>query len=174
MLACWVPFFSCSQLTKCCSASNTASSAQTSSSSLLPLMVVRGGVNNNNRGWIRSPTSLTTVASLHQVDFELPAMAKNYNSTTQAFTAAKIEKLEEEETSRGNLMDNLSAVKEECVVVLWCVRNLFSLHCTCSRGSVSACHTALTDYSLSLKMRYYLLASAVVPHCAFASYFLPF
>jgi len=29
-----------------------------------------------------------------------------------------MEKLEEEETSKGNLMDNLSAVKEECVVVL--------------------------------------------------------
>lgn len=82
----------------------------------------------------------------------------------------KMEKLEEEETSRGKLMDNLSAVKEECVVVLWCVRNVFSLHCTCSRGSVSVCHTALTDYSLSLKMRY-LLAGAVVLHCASASYF---
>lgn len=38
--------------------------------------------------------------------------------------------------AKGMWRDNLSAVMEECVVVLWCECEKSSLHCTCSRGSV--------------------------------------
>lgn len=70
--------------------------------------------------------------------------------------------LEEEETSKGKLMFNQSAVKEECVVVLWCEKLiLFALHLF-QRMCVCVCHTALIDYSLSLKMRPYSLASVAL------------
>ncbi|TMS07640.1 hypothetical protein E3U43_011733 [Larimichthys crocea] len=105
----------------------------------------------------------------------LPAMAKELKQHNASLRCCQVEKLEEEETSKGNLMDNPSAKSERGVscCFMMCEKNVFSLRCTCSRGRVSVCHTALTDYSLSLKMRY-LLASAVVPHCASDSYFLPF
>lgn len=71
-------FFSLSVGKNNCSTSNTAtdSSVQTSASRLLSLMVV-GGKTIIIMDGSETPNSLTTAVSLHQVDFQLPAMAKN-------------------------------------------------------------------------------------------------
>lgn len=69
-------------------------------------------------------------------DFELPGRTQ----LKKAFTAATKRRLRKRSRAKGNLLDEPSAVKEECVVVLSFVRIFFSLHCTCSGGGVSAPH----------------------------------
>lgn len=52
---------------------------------------------------------------------KLPAVAKNKNNTKRH--CCKTDMLEEKGISKGNVIDNLSAVTGECVVVLRCARN---------------------------------------------------
>lgn len=177
MLACWDRFFSSlSRLANNCSTLNTATniSALTSASKLLSLTAVRGGKATMIEGGSETPPTPWLLQCL-SLKWTLSSQQWLRTKTTQRKPSLPQdgEVGGRGDKQKGIWLDNLSAVTGECVVVLWCVRKWFSLHCTCSRGSVSVRHTALTDYSLSLKMRY-SLASAVVLHCASASYFLPF
>lgn len=68
-------------------------------------------------------------------------------------------------------MDNRNAVKDQCVVVLWCDKCTLCIALV-PELCVTVYHTALTDFSLSVKIRYLLLfASAVVLSCTSAGYF---
>lgn len=49
--------------------------------------------------------------------FTAPGMGEELNQHNTSLHCCKMKTLEEEETSKGNLMDNLNAVKEECVVL---------------------------------------------------------
>lgn len=140
MLACWDWFFSSlSRLANNCSTLNTATniSALTSASKLLSLMAVRGGKATMIEGG--SETSLTTAVSLPQVDFELPAVAKNENDTTQAFTAARRRSWRKRRQAKGNLVGQPECCdRGVCCSFMMCEKMiLFALHlfqrkCVCA------------------------------------------
>lgn len=89
---------------------------------------------DNDWRWIETQMSgYCSVSSSSRL--KLPAVAKNKNNTK--CHCCKTDMLEEEGTSKGNVIDNLSAVTGECVVVLRCVRN--SMRCTCFWRSSRTC-----------------------------------
>lgn len=164
-------FFSPSQLANNCSTSNTAtdSSGQTSARRLLSLMVVGGG-----------KTTIIEDGSGTPTPWLLQCVSVKWTLSSQQWLRTKTAQhkpslLQNREARGREDKQRESDGQPECcergVCCSFMICEKFSLHCTCSRGRVSVCHTALTDYSLSLKMRY-LLASAVVLHCA-SVIFLP-